>query len=318
MNKFNAFMAAALVTGGLALTSCNLDNDKEDNYQTYNYPVVNLVIPSSGEPMASRGNYNLIYYTLDGTMSVQTNDLVLGYGNSSFSTSTMPYTVQGFVDSKNNYFEVTKFSGGVVNDSKMVVNGLKGYTSQLINLLNEGEPTVLGYPVQFPPALVMQYTVNQETVVKTFSGDAVYTGKTSVMTESSGASFSNDGFKYRVFIKEDMKTADVIFYSAKFAELMPRTINFVLKGLEVKYNKNGYAVQIPVGESVVPELYEGGGFTPYPSYTFSSFVLTTTSDDLTSVSINYTVDGKTPQGQTVDRFFCMFSGSYVSDGSSNQ
>lgn len=302
------FILSSIIISSLSLASCNLEPDKDNNYQTLNYSVCNLVIPSDGASFATMGLYSLIYYTTEGTVAVQTSNLSLGYGESSFTTSAMPYKVQAYTQGGNSYFEVSKFSGGITNDTGFSVNQLSGYTSTIVNTLVTGDPAISDYPTLFYPALVMQYNINQNYTVKTFMRDEIFSGVTTIRTESSGQSFSNEEVRYRVFFKDDMKTADVIFYSAKFAENMPVTITFRLKGLNVVYNKTGYAVQIPAGEKVVPDLFEGGAFTPYPSYTFSSFILSTTSEDLSKASINYTVES------TRDKYYGMFAGEYVSSG----
>lgn len=136
--------------------------------------------------------------------------------------------------------------------------------------------------------------------------DAIYNGTTTIRSVGSGTSFSNDGVRYRVVFAEDMKTASVIFYDAKFAENMPVTIHFVLRDIPVTYGiGGGYTIQIPEGESIIPEMYENNGYTPAEGYPFTSFLLHTIDTNLTNISIDYTVEIRG------NKYLGQFSGPYV-------
>lgn len=311
LKSLSILMSAAAL---MSLSSCNLDNDPENNYQNRTFTTCNLVIPASDVSFVTEGTYVLTYYTYDGNMSVQTSDLSLGYGKLNFATSAMPFTVQAYTDNGQLY-EVTKFKDGIYNDNSTVINNLSGYTSYIVNtLVPNVDPIISDYPSVFYPALVMQYTANYDYRIKTFSRDAVYVGNTTIRTQSTGESFTNKDVRYRVYLKDGFTKADVIFYQAKFAEKMP-SITFVVKNLAVKGTRNGYSLSIPEGQTIVPEMYEGGSLTPFPAYTFTSFLLNTTDDNLTTVGVNYTIVGN--MGPVQETYYGTFAGPYVIDGPQN-
>ena len=313
-------LSLAFFSGLMGLTSCNLDNDPENNYQQIPYSVCNLVIPAQGESFATQGNYILTYYFTEGTMNVSTNDLSLGVGKVDFVTSGMPYEVKSYTVNGNEYREVVNFKGGIFNQGNVTVSDLKGYTSQLFYFAPTIElPNAWEYPKSFNIPLIMQYTLNQEYMVKTFMQDAIYSGTTTLTTISPAANtFSNDGVLYRVYFKAGLNKADVIFYNAKFAENMPVTVNFVLKDLNVNYTKTGYSISSTPGQNIIPQMIAKDGLTPYPTYQFTTFMLNNSSDDLTEANITYMIDmirtGDDGTETVMAKYNGSFSGAYVQDG----
>ena len=307
-----------LMLGSLGLTSCNLNNEPTSNYQQIPFKVCNLVMPSQGDSFATPGNYTLTYYYYDGNMTVGTSDLSLGVGTVSFITSAMPYNAQAYTSTGQDYMEVITFKGGIFNENGLTVNNLTGYTSQIANIPPAVEMNQPLYPTTFNVPLVLQYDLNHDYKVKTFMQDATYKGKTTIRTNSTGDTFTNDGVLYRVYFKAGLNKADVVFYNAKFAENMPVTINFVLQDLTVNYTKTGYSISIPMGQTVIPQMLSKDGLTPFPSYQFSSFLLNNSSDDLTTATVDYWINSvRTADDGTanvVERYNGTFSGSYVQDG----
>lgn len=298
-----------------ALSSCNVNSDDDENYQTLTYRCCNLVIPSSGDSFAAADAYALTYYLYSGQLTVSSSALTLGNGTAPFATTMMPYTAQAYSNNLNQIFEVTKFSGGKANSNGIAVNNLSGFTSQIVNVLSTGDPIIPAYPFTAVPALVMSYNVNDSYTVKTFQPDAIYTGTTTINTQSDGTMFSNDGVRYRIVFHQDLKKADVIFYDAKFAQNMPVTITVILENLDVTYNKTGYVIRN--SEPIIPLMYAQGASTPFPGYKFVDFTFMTSNDRLTTANINYTVARMTGDTET-DRFMCMFNGYYVREGNNDQ
>lgn len=296
-----------MLFGALGLTSCNLEPDEKDNYQVTDFTACNLVIPNDGDAFATRGNvYRLTFYPTIGNVTVQGNNINLGYTNVDFLTSEMPYVQNQMLNEDMTITDIVKFQGGIYNLNGVTVTDLKGFYSTIVNIITKDDTQIEGLPTKFYLPLIMQYTVNNNYRIKTFMPDQVYTGTTTLYTESTGTNFTNDEGKYRIVFSNDLKKADVIFYNAKFAERMP-SITFVLRDLDVVYNKAGFAVQIPEGETIIPLWAEGNSLTPFPSYKFTSFLLSNSSDNLATAAINYTVEGMG------DRYRGMFTGVYVSD-----
>lgn len=294
----------ALFATCVAFSSCNLDSDEQDNVQTFNLPCSNLVIPADGETFATSASYSLAFYYLSENMTLSTANLSLGTGGAfGFTSTKMPYT-SAIGNFNGNTAGINSFSGGKANENGLQIQNIKGYTTTFFNVLNTGDPVNNDYKwVSFTP-LVLTYTANYDYTVKTFMADAIYTGNTMVTSVGvNEAPYANDGIRYRIVFQQDYKKADVIFYNAKFAEAMPITINFILKDLDVKYNKSGYVIS---GNNITPLLNEGNSWTPAPGFPFSSFEFINTSDNLTSGSAMYTVQvfGK-PYSCTFNGYYCL-------------
>lgn len=279
-------LLALVAIASLSLSSCNLDTDEDNNYMTGTYSCCNLVIPEDGNAFATIASYSMTYYYTAGTASLATTNLSLGYGTLGFTTNNMNINTKYYaVDGKQ--VDVTSFSGGSANNNGTLVQNVNGYVSSIVNMLGTNDPINPLYKFTARIPIVVSYNVNYDYTVKTFQPDAIYTGVTNIQTVgSSAAPFTNDGIRYRVYLSADLNKADIIFYNAKFASAMPVTINFVLQGLDVTYNKNGYVIS---GENITPSLYEANGLTPAPNYVFTKFEFLNTSDDLTVGNAFYTV-----------------------------
>lgn len=316
MKKF--LLASAAFGLMMGLNSCKLENDDSSNYQSIPYNAINLVIPQNGTPMAAPDNYTLVYYPYSASMSVSSKALSLGVGTSPFTTSQMPYTVAAFTDRYGQgYYEVTKFSGASGNFNGTAISNLSGYTSQLVNLLPSTVPNFPAYPYIARAALVMHYTANTDYDVYTFAQDAVYYGNTTVVSLSEeDLPFVNDETLYRVVFHNDLKQADILFCNAKFNEMMPSNrINFLVKNLDVTFTKTGYTITMPKDiQEIIPDYYEGGQFTPYPMYRFTTFNFATgIGSNLTEAQINFNLNAMGGD-QIRARYNCTFSGSYVTSG----
>lgn len=318
--KFKALLLGMCCLG-LGLSSCNLNNEDSDNYQTYMYQVCNLVIPvAGGNAFATPANYALTYYIYSGNVQVACTDLSLGIGTSSFTTTPIPYTVAAYGSTPNSYYEVTKFQNGVASDNGMYISNLSGFTSQWLNFLPSGVPNLQGqYLYQPRPALVMSYTANYDYRVQTFLPDAVYGGNTTVKAGPTTI-YDGDETYYRVIFHTDMKQADIIFYNSKFAPTMP-PFTFLVKNLDVVYGRSGYTIQIPEGTAyMVPEAPEGESgttFTPYDSYHFTKLTLSPLTSDLTQAMILFDVQ-IIKESNPVATYNCSFTGAYCYSQSSSE
>lgn len=289
------------------LSSCNLDTKDEDNYQSIAFPCASLVVPSYGEPYAANTDYALTFYVNSGTLTVGTSNLVLGTGIVAFTTN--PMEVKTTYDTFNGVLlDVSNFSGGHSSSGNTSVSDLKGFTSSIVNFLATNDPVNPLYPFTRRIPLVISYNVGNNYKVKTFMPDAIYNGTTTISSSTGqGEPFTSTDIRYRVVFAKDFKTADVIFYSAKFAAMMPNAINFVLRNLNVEFNSNGYIIS---GMDVIPDMLPDnapadGGLIPAPGYPFKSFKLINAGTDLTTAQATYTVAIGPAQ------YFGTFAGAYV-------
>lgn len=303
-------LSLCIFAAAMSLQSCNLDNDPDDNNSAISFSVCNLV-SSDQEAAATRGDYTLTIFPYQNNLTVSTSNLSAGNETYSFVTSAMNINSQYYTDTNGQLLEILKFSGGTYNADNVSVTNFNGFKSDIVN--TPSDPDIL-FPFVINKALVMQYRINNRLSVKTFMPDVVYTGSTRLRTNSTGESFSFDGTRYRVKFSNDMQTADVIFYGAKFAENMPLTVDFVLQNLKVNYMPEGYTITNN-DETLIPQMYAGQTTRPFPTYQFSSFLLSNFSNDLTEATVNYWIDKVDAQSQEVtEKYFGEFTGSYVISG----
>lgn len=319
MKKF--LLSSSLLAMIFGLSSCNLDNNDSDNYQSRPYTAVNLVIPQSGDAFAAADNYVLVYYPFSQSMTVSSQALSLGVGTAPFTTNQMPYQAAAYTITGNDAYEVTKFNGGSGVYNGTSISNLSGYTSELLYFLPTTVPNFPTYPYVPKAALVMNYTANYDYDVYTFASDAVYYGNTTVISlDGATAPFTSDETYYRVVFHTDLKQADILFCNAKFNERMPSgRINFLVKNLDVTFNKNGYTITMPEGkDELIPDYFEGGAFTPYPMYRFKTFNFSSyIGSKLTEAQINFNLDAMSGENVSA-RYNCAFNGAYVVDGPSNK
>lgn len=300
--KFKLLLLSA-VFSGLGLTSCNLDSDDSDQQLSYQLTCANFVTSVEGEAFATSATYNLTFFYVPGTLSINTSNLVLGLGNTNgFTTDKMPFTTEG---------NFNKFSGGKASDNGLTISNLSGYTtSDLYNLEGADKEIITGFNWNSSiTPLVMSYNANYDYTVKTFLPDAIYRGVTSVAAiEAPGMTYQGDATKYRVIFTDDYKKATVIFYGAKFNERMPE-ITFMLKDLAVTWindgAKRGYSID---GTNIIPYQYEAKAWDPNEGFPFLTFNFTNTSSDLTGAAASYTLKVKTMGDMT---FTNTFTGSYI-------
>lgn len=302
----------SLLAVGLSLSSCNLDVEDSENYNTIPYSdICNLIVPTGeGNATAYSDSYVLTDYYYAGTVSVTSNDFTTGLVDGSFTTNAMNYS---YVSTGNNSPSIIKFQGGHASGDGFSVTGLEGYVSQFRTMLPDSATVLKDYPIGMTPhALVMSYKVNDTYNVRTFPKDAVYGGTTSVMSGPMQTFNGNDTF-YRIYFHKDLRQADIIVYGAKFAPQMP-ALTFVVKNLDVVFNKQGYTLQKPAGtEYLVPQVPEGNGgaqvLVPYPSRRISSLYFTPTSSDLTKAILTFDVQMVAAETVTAT-FSCEFNGAY--------
>lgn len=305
-----------LLAMSLPLVSCNLDVKEDENYQNQTFPnVANLLVPvSEGTASAALDNYLLTDYYYAGTVSVTSTKFSTPLmKETSFTTNPMEYEVEtGGVYP--NLRSIVSFKGGYAQGGGVTVSNLEGYVTAFPTLLPDSVTIMKDYPYVPVSSLVISYNANETYNVRTFPPDAVYGGTTTVKAaQAPMPMYEGEETFYRVFFHTDMKQADIIVYGAKFADKMP-PLTFVVKNLDVVYNRQGYTIQKPADEEyVIPLVPEGKDnaqvLVPYPSRRISNFTLSPTSADLTQAMINFSV--QMVQAETVTATFnCDFTGAY--------
>lgn len=297
---------------GLALSSCNVGNG--DNYQSVDYYPANLIIPTDGsEATMSMGVYRIKFDFNDATAAVS-GALRIADNDYTFIADPVKYTDFG-------YKQVIKGVSGVftkgqqeMKDGKFMIsaydalpdnfNPLKVFTPTVKSDKGSADflPGTLITPVSQSVSAIFvgNFKMGDKYNVHTFSTDSFYSG-----TTNTGYATSKNTV-YRVIIDITKKKATLLIYGAKFAEQMPAINTIILKDLDIVTNAAGYEI---VGENVIPLVPEANTLmgelsqcTPNANYTFNSFRMTTTNQELTQVNMRFTVAGK---------FNGQFSGEYV-------
>lgn len=302
------FCASALC---LLFSSCLKDSVDE---RTINYTTNNLIIPLKGDekPIVGVGTYSVNAIVSNGTLSVSAN-LRLPQRDLAISTGQVRYATNSYSLGNGAIGTVTKFQNASGTASSLPVTGFSGAITSLFYYPNTdiSLPGINFTPAaEFGPMTVFGYNIGDEYKVRTFARDAVYSGSTSTHYAYQGQAmptFTTDKILYRIVMSSDYKTADLIIYQAKFAEQQPVEIAaMVLKGLTVEFNSRGYTITGKDIEPQVPELNGAEmGYTTYDNYTFYNVVFQTVSDDLTTASIDYTVEN--PRG---GNYTGQFTGRY--------
>lgn len=294
---------SSLALGAVALaapllTSCLGDGD-DNREQTLVYNIVNLVTPSDAavKPYMSTGTYS--FYLKGNNLTVSTADLMLGTSKSSFVTGETPYTQT--VSALGTVISFNGCSGNVNQDSSLPLNNFSGRITSAAYYISTAVPGITGIATP-TPVPVLKYNIGNEYTVRTFCRDSYYAGTTTThYTDKDGnaGSFENKDIVYRAVIDVEKMTADVVIYNAQFAPQQPQKITaMILKALPVETMANGYRI---TGEDIIPKVVEGAATTPNPKYPFKKFSMTTTSDNLDQVAMEFNVG---------DRYHGMFSGVY--------
>lgn len=303
MNIKKSLFVLPLLAMGMA--SCNLDPDPSSNYITGQFSCTNLVIPADGDAYATPADYTMTFYYTEGQVQLSATDLTFNGIKGNFVSSKMNAVTQSYLSEDKNFgFDVTSFSGGSATSGNLSIKNLKGFSSSYLNVVTENE-MIKDYPFQAFTPLVISYNVNDDIIVKTFLSDAIYNGTTSVRSAMSPDAYVDSNTKYRVIFSADLQKADVLIYNAKFAEMMPTLPFFLVKGLKVEYNKTGYIISNPEGQSIIPQTLDGGTWIDNPNREISKFEFINSSDDLTSANCYFTV--KVGQAD----FTCEFNGYYT-------
>ena len=187
---------------------------------------------------------------------------------------------------------------------------IKGFDVRLTQAFNTPPVTAPhGSPAFKTTMAMMAYYTYGHYMVRTFPADAVYTGYTTTTISQEGDAetqkFTTDKPMYRFIIDGSAMTASLFIYNAKFSDAAAAPeLNLRIDGLKVRPTNLGYEI---AGTDVVPCTMAEG--TPYPAYTFATFRMTSTSDDLTAAKVEFSIP--TARGT----YAASFQGKYLIDTS---
>lgn len=293
MNKKILF-GAMICAMGSTMTSCDLDSPESVSSVTFR--PLNLVTSVSGdnEAFVTTGSYG-ITMSSKGTLNVTGSKVSIPGKEVNFTTSDVKYQ-SGVIQTTAGSGEVTYFNGANGSGSGLDILSVSGVVSGLTYYYNYPVPGFVNPSFQeVSPALVMQYNIGNQYLVRTFPQNAYYRGQTRLqysVNDQGGFVFEKSPISYRVQISDDYKTATLFLYDCQFAETMPADKSpkcLVLRNLKVEYSGNGYSIS---GDNLVPAQPEGGVLVDNKNFTFNNVRVYTTSTDLTKVNISYNVEGK--------------------------
>lgn len=304
MKKFFLCSAVGIIA---IMTSCN----KNESEYTSDFQVLttNLVTNLKTDDVKVSSCSYIIHTSIPAWQAtVSTQQLMLGdtyfffySSDSDYSSNIYQFNTNGDLK-QGQLVTIYTLSALADNQSNLPIDGRNFVVSSLTHY-HSLEPGS-SYAAPYSPAVVAQYTVGSDYLVKTINNDVVYEG-TTITTYPSGAdggesSFVNTKMSYRFVIDIKTNTAKMIIYDARFAEAMPVELAaIVVEGLQVNWLPGSYEIK---GENLTPYVYEGTNKVPYEAFTFNSISFEPTNDKLTQAKITYKVAG---------RYEGTFTGSYL-------
>ena len=300
MNK--TVLASIAVAALLAGTSC--DNDKGNNMeQTFGVQMLNLVtdmdVNGAENSKIAETTYRIHIDYTDTKMGVAGVDVPVANEEISFSVPDTRYKFDNFA------YHMSALTAPTTDGGE-----IKGFDVRLTQAFNTPPVTAPhGSPAFKTTMAMMAYYTYGHYMVRTFPADAVYTGYTTTTISQEGDAetqkFTTDKPMYRFIIDGSAMTASLFIYNAKFSDAAAAPeLNLRIDGLKVRPTNLGYEI---AGTDVVPCTMADG--TPYPAYTFATFRMTSTSDDLTAAKVEFSIP--TARGT----YAASFQGKYLIDTS---
>ena len=290
-------LLVGLLPAMVSVTSCNNNDDWEESF-AFPTKTINIVTDlSSGETSASWGSYqvDLTYGPNKGKIS--SSDLVVGAGNNSLAMAESEFSPNvnynlGFAYFKNTSAKVSGVSTFNVTNDVFLTTPLYWFTTDacaqytyspvMLNAGN-GKTTV-------QPAMIAKFQLGNEYLVRTYQQDTFFDGESKITYTIQGETETNitKTIGYRLHIENDLKSAALILYNAKFSNNPnePDGKIIIVPDLDIEYSGDGIKV---TGTEVVPLLIEAGGTTPYDRYTFNTLEFKTDKEMLTTCTIRYTL-----------------------------
>ncbi len=310
--NYNKFLSIAAVSLLILTSACN-DDDDQGTKISRRYTAINLFTPvvESQPSFVTVSDYNIDMEVPANVITTRSENLSFNGAIHTLSVPVTKFTFHKFLDGDLISYEAPTAS---LDGQQGVISNFKCKISGLFYRLDGVVPNV-DNSRKYEPVVMAQYNIGSLYSVATFQSDATYRGITSTTFAYQGQQmeYKTKSGSYRVVINPNTLKADVVLYRVKFAEQAPALI-LVLKDLDVTLGRNGYTIS---GNNIIPGQQDGAMLTPNESFPFESFTLTTTNDELSTVSINYTVRNKSMEDKIGNGarvvYEGAFSGSYVSD-----
>lgn len=274
----------SLASMALFATSCDDNNDEDWKENTINLQTTSaaVIIPSNtSDDVTFIPEYALRYEqsVADGKVAVKSMTPIKLPDETTFSfyspsTSTtgnqltilvdpMPFKSDDGRDVRLRTRLTSQYFNYDSNNNQILQTGRSAFSLSIINIAT-------------------QYTI------KTFQPQCYFSGKTNTLINNEQP-FTNPNILYAVDIDIANRKATVTMFNAKFAEAAPNIRVLRLRNLSfVGDRSSGYRIE---GTNVVPEVQEGNQWIPNQHFTFDSFSLVPTSENLSVASINYRVAG---------------------------
>ncbi len=282
--RTTATSAAILAIAALAtLTSCG----KGDSPATESFGQETGVLITPDEETtpstACLSRVELEYDLDDKTATFTLKDLVALSKTISFRAEAIPYTQSTYYNGTIRTFEIPQMTA---IGSATTATDLKAKISTLFSY-NPVEGVLMNVARQ----LDIKFRIDNNATAQTFTPNGYYKGTTVThyVYNNQQKEYSNNEIVYEVVMNLTNSTAVVRIYNPVFAEEMPQSMKtsvLLLEGLKMRYTHGHIIVE---GNNIVPQRYEGSGYTPFPAFTFRDFSFRTSSENLRSAQISFNV-----------------------------
>lgn len=318
MNLKKNLLVGALAVIAAGMTSCNKSSETTVTSTSY-IPAYNLYTHADGSAGAAIGlaNYGFVI-TLPANEVVMSADKMSAPGSApiSFTTPTLPITIK-YLSTDNALREIATFAApdATGTDSQATVTDLNVMLTQAVHRPPTGL-NIPGYNILVPSSAVshfavIQYVLNGAWNVRTFWPDVTFAG--GAMVTGAGSPYSDTTALYRIKMSlasetDGAYTADMIIYNFKGSDAEDAEANtYVLKGLPLKFNENGYTVKgDPTAIQMMTKVGEGSsaGYELKDTDTFpvKNFDMVCEGKDLTVANIRFNLG---------DEKSVTFTGSYI-------
>ncbi|MCM1520012.1 MAG: hypothetical protein NC098_04435 [Lachnoclostridium sp.] len=240
-----------IAASAAALTSC-LGSGKNEQSITYNYTdCFNTVtdLETGKTDIRISPAYTIFFDYIESTADISMSNISLPGINGSLS-----FKLEGLKFS----FDKT---GAYVINAKDVTPMLSGenYTFNNFNLKYLDRVMNDGLGVRMP-IYYIRFTINDRYEVNVVGKNVYYFGTTQVLSADE-TSFSTYETYYKIELDPQENNAYIRFYSAKFAQAMPTSLNFTLRQVPFTVDTNGFTIK--ADGPITPYINDQ---TPNPSY----------------------------------------------------
>lgn len=305
MKKITLIASAALLIGA---TSCNDNKQSFKSTSSFKLESYTLVTSANADPTVSLTNYAFETDNYNFTLKMTSDNLVIGGNAVDFATDEMPMIyglirMKGATQPSSFYLSESK-SAGIVGS--MPITDVYADFTTCSNTYNDSIVNVLSDQLKLNPIVYPRTQIYSETQfkvgdyqVRTFWKDMLFTGTTNVAGGGLDTPTTASKPSYRVLMNLDTPgsyKADVFMYNISFLG-GENTVNYVLKGVPVRFDNNGFVIEC---SDVTPEAIALKTDQTAPAIKLSSLSIRSSSQDLTQAEFRYQIEGS---------YTCSFSGT---------